>query len=166
MPFANGDFLTAAVMNNLLRGLYRDNTDRAVTGTVTETDMASVTMTGATMGATGALHIMASGTVTDVGGAAKDIRLYFGATAVATISRTGANAQDWLFDAWCYNTATGAQRWHIVYSTADAVTRTADYTTSAIDTTASVIVKVTGDLAGATDTITQKTFDVFIVQVT
>jgi len=166
MPYANTNTLTANDMNNTLRGLYRDNSDHAVTGTVTETDMASTAMTAATMGATGALHILASGTVTDVGGAAKDIRLYFGATAVATISRTGANAQDWLFDAWCYNTATGAQRWHIVYSTADAGKRTADYTTSAIDTTANVTIKVTGDLAGATDTITQKTFDIFVVQIT
>ena len=166
MPYVNTNTLTANDMNNVLRGLFRDNSDYAVTGTTAETNMASTTLTANTLGATGALHIMASGTVTDVGGAAKDIRLYFGATAVATISRTGANAQDWLFDAWCYNTATGAQRWHIVYSTADAVTRTADYTTSAIDTTANVTIKVTGDLAGATDTITQKTFDIFIVQIT
>lgn len=165
MPYSNGENVVAADLNNCLRGLHRNNASTAVTGTVTETDMSSFTMTGGTMTGTGALHIMAAGTVTDVGGAAKDIRLYFGATAVATISRTGANAQDWLFDAWCYNTAAGAQRWHIVYSTADAVTRTADYTTSAIDTTANVIIKVTGDLAGATDTITQTTFDIFVVQV-
>lgn len=166
MPYSNSDSITATDMNNLLRGLYRDNSDHAVTGTVTETDMATVTVVGGTIGATGCLHILASGTVTNVGGTAKDIRLYFGATAVATVSRTGANAQDWLIDAWCYNTATGAQRWHITYTTADALTQSIDYITSAIDTTASVIIKVTGDLAGATETITQKIFDVFIAQVT
>lgn len=165
MPFLNTDTLTAADINGCLRGLHRNNSSTAITGTVTETDMSSFTMTGGTMTATGCLHVLAAGTVTNVGGAQKDARLYFGATVIATVTRTGANAQDWLIDAWCYNTAAGAQRWHVVYSTADATTATIDYTTSAIDTTANVVIKVTGDLAGATDTITQTTFDIFVAQV-
>lgn len=166
MAFANTDSIVASDLNNMLRGLKRDNTTYTVTGTVAETDMASFSVTGGTIGATGGLLIVAAGTCTNVGGGTKDIRLYLGATAVRVINRTGANAQDWMFTAWCFNTAANAQRWHIMYTTTDAATVTNDYVTSAIDTASNQTVKVTGDLSDATDTITQELFDVFVVQLT
>jgi len=165
MAFTSTSSLTAADFNNMLRGLYKDNSNNAHTGDTVETDLASTTITGGTIGATGGIHVIAAGTITNVGSGAKTIKLYLGATAVATVSRTAANAQDWLIDAWCWNTATGAQRWKVQYSTADATTVTGDYITSAIDTTANATLKVTGTLVTATDTITQTMFDVHIVQI-
>lgn len=165
MPFTNLDSLTASNLNNCLRGFYQDNTAHAVTGTTDETTLATVSVTAGTITATGGLHIVAGGTVTNVGGTAKTIKLYLGATAVATVSRTGANAQDWLIDAWCFNTAAAAQRWLIQYSTADAVTLTGDYTTSAIDTSANATLKVTATLTGATETVTETMFEVFVIQI-
>jgi len=166
MPYANTNSVVAADLNNMVRGLYRDNTSHAVTGTTDETTMGTVSITAGTITATGALHIIAAGTGANVGGTAKTIKLYLGATAVATVSRTGANAQDWMIDAWCFNTTAAAQRWVIYHSTADAVTLTADYTTSAIDTASAAILKCTATLTGATETVTQTAFDVFVVQVT
>lgn len=166
MPYTNTQSVVAADLNNMVRGLYRDNTSHAVTGTTNETTMATLSVTGGTITATGALHVIASGTVTNVGGTAKTIKLYLGVTAVATVSRTGANAQDWLIDAWCFNTAAATQRWVVCYSTADATTVTGDYTTSAIDTASAATLKCTATLVGATETVTQMAFDVFVVQIT
>lgn len=166
MPYTNSDSLTATQVNNMLRGFYQDNTNHAVTGTTDETTLATVSVTAGTITATGGLHVIAAGTVTNVGGTAKTVKLYLGATAVATVSRTGANAQDWVIDAWCFNTAAAAQRWAIRFTTADAVTESVDYTASAIDTAANATLKVTGTLAGATETVTQTMFEVFVVQIT
>mgnify|MGYP001566356235 CR=1 FL=1 len=165
MSYSNTQSVVAADLNNMVRGLNRDNSTYTVTGTTAETDMAPLSITGGTIGGTGGIHVIATGTITNVGSGAKDIRLYLGATAVATVSRTAANAQDWQIDAWCFNTSSSAQRWKVVYSSADALTLSCDYITSAIDTASTQTLKVTGDLADATDTITQTMFDVFQVQI-
>ena len=164
MAYANTDSVVASDLNNMLRGLVIDNTTHTLTGTTNETALASESITADTIGATGTLHLIAGGTITDVAGAAKTIKLYLGSTAVATISRTGANAQDWFFDAWCFNTSASAQRWVILYSTTDATTVTMDYTTSAEDSSSALTFELTGTLADATDTITGTVFNVFIVQ--
>lgn len=166
MAFANTNSIVASDLNNMLRGLYRDNTDHAVTGTTGETDLASLSIAGGTITATGAIYVIAAGTVTNSAGAAKTVKLYLGATALATVSRTGANAQDWVIEAWGLNTASNAQRWVVKFTTADAVTVSHDYTTSAIDTASAQTLKVTGTLVNSADTITQSAFDVFVVQVT
>ena len=153
-------------MNNMLRGYYRDNANHAVTGTTNETDLASTTLTANDLGATGMLEVFASGTITNSGSGAKTIKLYFGATAIATVSRTAANAQDWFICARISNTATGAQRIEVWYSTADATTVTFDYTTAAIDTTSNVTVEVTGTLVSGSDTITQTKMEILNVQIT
>jgi len=162
--FSTTGAITAPDANNMVRGYYRDNSNHAVTGTTNETDLASTTITANDVGAAGSLNIYAAGTVTNAAAGAKTIKLYFGATAIVTVSRTGANAQDWLIWAKLSNTATGAQRINYIFSTADAVTISGDYTTSAIDTTSGVICKVTGTLANSGDTITQTMFEIDNVQ--
>ena len=165
MPFANTNSVVATDLNNMLRGLYRDNTDRAVTGTLTETDLASTSVTGGTIGSTGALHVVAAGKITTATDT-KRVRLYLGATAlVDTTAKAGV--ADWWIDCWIFNTAANAQRvsatWH---DHADATNFNYDQTTAAIDTASNATLKVTGTLANAADTITQTMFDVFVVQVT
>jgi hypothetical protein len=166
MPFSNSDSLTATNLNNMLRGLYRDNTTRTVTGTTDETQMAALSVTGGTITETGGLLIFAAGTITNSAGGAKTVRLKLGATTVGTVSRTGANAQDWFFLAQVSNTANNAQRWSVLFSTTDATTTSFDYTTSAIDTASNATLEVTGQLANGSDSITQTMFNVFVSQIT
>lgn len=166
MAFTNSNSLVADDVNNMLRGLVRDNTSHAVTGTTSETDMASTSVTGGTIGTTGGIYVVAAGTVTNSASGAKTIKLVLASTTIATVSRTAANAQDWLIEAWGFNTAANAQRWLVRYSTADAVTVTGDYVTSAVDTSSNQTLKLTGTLVDGADTITQTVFDVFVVQIT
>jgi hypothetical protein len=165
MAFTDTQSVVAADLNNMKRGLYRDNTNHAVTGTTAETDMASVSITGGTIGATGGLFILAAGTCTNVGGGTKDINLYLGSTLIDSVSRTGSNAQDWTITAWLFNTAADAQRWFTVHSAADSTATLTDYATSAVDTASNATLKITGDLSNSTDTITQTIFDVFQFQI-
>ena len=163
MAFANTSSFTASDANNMLRGLHRDNTTYS-TQAVAETDLASYTLTGGTMGATGALHIQAAGTTTTATDT-KRIRLYFGGTAIIdTTAVTGTS--DWWMDAWVYNTSASAQRIVVQWSTHNSATNyNKDYTTLAIDTASNQIIKVTGILANAADTISQTVFDIFVVQI-
>ncbi len=166
MAFTDSQSLTAADANNMLRGLNRDNTNHAVTGTTNETDMASLSITGGTIGTTGGIHVLAAGTVTNAASGAKTIKLVLASTTIATVSRTAANAQDWFIEAWGFNTAANAQRWLVRYTTADATTLTADYTTSSVDTASNQTLKLTGTLVDGADTITETLFNVFLVQIT
>lgn len=165
MPFSSTDSLTSTNMNNMLRGLYRDNSDYSVTGTTNETDLASTTITGGTIGATGCLHVLAAGTITGSAGN-KRIRLYLGSTALVD-STSIAGTADWSVDVWIFNTASNAQRVIVVFHSLGTTTTTAhDYITAAVDTSTSQTMKITGTLTSGSDTITQTMFDVFVVQIT
>lgn len=163
MAFANTDSIAAADVNNMLRGLHRNNADSAHTGDTNETDLSSTSITGATIGATGSIHVMASGGTTGTTDT-KTIKFFFGSTNIGTVSIAGGSASAWAFDVWIYNTATGAQR--IFYRAYEGVAtlESIKNTSSSIDTTASVTVKCTATLGGTTDTITQSTFNIDIVQ--
>ena len=163
MPFANLQSVVASDINNCWRGVYKDNTNHATSGTG-EDDLASTTLTGNTLGSTGSLRILAAGTISGTNDQ-KDIDLYFGATVIATIVRNAAGTQDWIFDAIITNTATNAQRIQLLKSTDSATTVSADYTTAAIDTTANVTVKVTGECVNAGDAVTQTRFEIYTVAI-
>ena len=165
MPFSNSNSLVDTDANNMLRGLFRDMTNRAVTGTTSITDLGSVSVTGGTITATGCLYFMAAGTITGVAGA-KTIQVDFGATSIITTGAV-AGSGDWYLEGWIFNTATGAQRIVVRWSDhSNATNHNKDYTTSAIDTTASVTLRVRGTLANAADTITETMFFVGVQQIT
>lgn len=164
MAFANGDNFTATDANNMLRGLYRDNTSRSSSGTG-EDDLASVTITGGTIGSTGSIEVLAAGTITGAGGN-KTLKLYFGGTAIIT-SATAAGTSDWMLRARISNTASSAQRIFVEWSDHQSATNfNKDYTTLAIDTSANAILKVTGECANGADVITQTMFEVQLQQIT
>ncbi len=165
MAFATSDSYTADNANNNLRGLSIDNANSSHTGDTNETSLSTLSITGGTIGTTGALHIIAAGTITDSASAAKTIKLIYGSSTLATVSRTGANAQDWVIDAWLFNTAASAQRLSVIRSTTDANTVVFDYVTSSEDSATTLTLKVTGTLVNGADTVTQTMFDVFLVQV-
>ena len=148
-------------LRNYITGLNSDNSDNSHTGDTNETALASYAMPANTMGATGSLHIIAAGTTTGANDT-KTMRLDFGATTLATVALASGASTDWAFDAWISNTATGAQRVIVRFFEGTATLEGVDYITAAIDTTASVTIRVSGQLGGASDTITQTMFSVFL----
>lgn len=164
MPFVNTQSITATDMNNMLRGLYRDNTSRSTSGTG-EDDLASLSIGANTIGATGSIEFLAAGTVT---GAAdtKRIRAYFGGTLIYD-SAAATGTSDWVVRGRISNTASGAQRILIEARSHNGTSgyNYVDYITTAIDTTASAILKVTGEATNAADTVTQTMFEVQVQQI-
>lgn len=164
MPFSPNASLISTDMDNTLRGFYRDNSDSVLTGTVAQTNLKLIAIGSGVMGPTGAIHVIAAGTLTGTAGT-KTLRINFGSTTVATIVQAAGTTSDWYFDAWCFNVATNLQRWFIQRNGNDLLSSTFDYTTSAEDTSSSRNVAITGQLGNAGDTITGTMMDVFIVQV-
>lgn len=170
MPFPPTGSVISTDLDNMLRGLNRDNSDHAVSGPVTETTLASFSVSANTIGPTGGLFILAVGTAIGAGGT-KTIKLYLGSSIlIATTVPTGN--QCWFIKAWIYNTATNAQRIYVESGTIPAAAGTAatpvlnyEYSTAAIDTTQNQTAKVTTTNANAGDTLTQSIWDVFVVQI-
>ena len=133
MPFSTTASLISTDMDNTVRGLCRDHVDHALTNTVTETTLDAVAIGAGTIGATGAIHILACGSLAGTNNT-KTIRLKFGSTTISTITQAAGTTSDWFFDAWCYNTASNAQRWDVQRNGNDVLTDSFDYTTSAEDT--------------------------------
>lgn len=166
MPFAADASLVKADLDNTLRGLHRNNSNSAVTGTTVETDLSSFSVPANTIGATGTLWVFAIGTIAGTVGT-KTLRLKFGtATLGAAVTRGATFIDTWVFAVQISNTASGAQRIKIFRPTADTAAISIEYTTSAIDTTLAQTLKVTGQLGDAGDTITQTSFEIFVAQVT
>lgn len=166
MPFSTTGSVVSTDLDNMVRGLYRDNSDATLTGTVAETTLKSVSIAANTIGATGGFHVLVWGSGTTGVAGTKTFRLYFGSQLVTTIADNAGTTADWSFDAWCFNTATGAQRWFVYSRTVNASTVTFSYITTIQDTTQNQILKVTGQLGSAADTVVAKAMDVFIVQIT
>ena len=154
----------------MLRGLYRDNSDHAVTGTTNETDMASTSVVGSTIGTTGTLHFIAAGTASGTSGT-KILKLYMGSTNLGQ-STVSSTAGQWRLEGWIYNTSATAQRTSIIAIEASsgggsqAFMTSNLYTSAAVDTSVSQTFKLTCTLGNSGDTCTQKIFDVFVVQIT
>ena len=165
MAFANTDSIVANDVNNMLRGLARDNTDNSHTGDTSATDIITEAIAGGTIGATGELRFFAAGTITGSAGN-KTISALFGSD---TLMDTGAIAgtADWFVEAYIINTATDAQRILVKWSThANATNFNMDYVTGTQDTTASVNLRIKITLANGGDTVTATLFNAYIVQIT
>ena len=164
MPFTNTQSYSSTDANNNYRGLYRDNTTRSTSGTG-EDDLGALSISGGTIGATGSIEVLVCGTVTGAAGN-KTIKLYFGGTAIITTA-TAAGTSDWMLRARISNTATGAQRIFVEWSDHQSATNfNKDYTTLAIDTTASVIVKAAAECANGADVVSQTMMEIQIQQIT
>ncbi len=170
MAFANTGSIVANDMNNMLRGIHRDNTAQAHTGDTAETNLNTFSLTGGTLTSTGGIYIISAGTTTSTN-STKDIKLYFGSVLVPTLQVPQANTDDWLIEAWVFNTTTTAQKYITKAQRAVIAGGTVTFTgnmfgSSTEDTTANVTIKTTATLANGSDTITQTMFDVFIIQIT
>lgn len=104
------------------------------------------------------IRIRAAGTVTDVGGGNKTIKLHFGASSW-TVLPTANDNDDWFVEAVIHNTAVNAQRiiwkaWRGSTSGAAADVYTG-YETAAENCAAGKQLNISGTCSDATDTITQ-----------
>lgn len=129
------------------------------TGTTDETDITgeSVTVLANKLLTKSGIRVTAWGSKTGSAGN-KTIKLYFGATAVTAIGPTN-DTNSWSIDTTIYNNnSTSSQK--IVAKSYNASTLSQVITTSAIDTTADVLVKLTGTLANSADSITVQGFRV------
>jgi len=133
----------------------QNNNDTSGTG---EDDLASFTYPGGYLGKSGGIRILATGTITGTNDA-KTVKIYFGAKAMTVVSAAAGDATEWRAEAWVFNNGnTSVQRIHFEGIESDG-TRLVDYfTTSAIDTTSDISIKLTGECANAGDVISQKTF--------
>ena len=165
MPFSTTGSVISTDLDNMLRGIYRDNSDSTINVTTGETTLKSVNVAANSIGPTGALHILACGTLSGTAGT-KTLKLKFGTTTLATIIQGAGTTSDWYFEAWCFNSSTGAQRWFIQRNGNDLLTSAFDYTISSEDTTANKTLAVTGQLGNSGDTITGTMLEVFVVQIT
>lgn len=167
MPFPPTGSVVSTDLDNMLRGLNRDNSDHALTGTTVETTLASFSVSANTVGATGGLLVLAVGSSSGAGGT-KTVKLNFGSANVITFT-VAAGSQEWFIEAYIFNTATNAQRIFVksgyFASGSGAPTLTYDYTSGAIDTTANQTLKTTGTLANAGDSCTNTMWDVFVIQI-
>lgn len=149
----------------MYRGLYRDNSDTALTGTLVETTLKSVSIGANTIGATGALHIIAGGTITGAAGT-KTLRLKFGGSVIDNILGNAATVTDWQFDMWMFNNNLTTQR--LMGKRRDDVSASLIVSGAGsvfIDTAQTQTLLLTGQLGNVGDTITARFFDVFVVQV-
>ena len=163
---------TGSVINtdmiNMLRGLYRDNSTHTLTGSVAETTLASTTITGGTMTATGCIYIFAAGN-TSGGASTKTVKLILGTTNILSIAGLASGTNVWELRARISNTASNAQRVSafLTYGGSNAAVTVYGngYGTGTEDTATNLTLKTTGTLANAGDTMANTVFEVFVAQI-
>lgn len=165
MPFSTTGSVISTDLDNMVRGIYRDNSDNTLSGSTSETTLKSVSVAANTIGATGGLHIVVCGSTSGINGT-KTFKLKFGTTTLSTISYNAATATPWIFDVWIFNTSTTNQRVLVRRNADNSSSVLHDYATSAEDTTANKTLAITGQLGSALDSITATMMDVFVVQIT
>jgi hypothetical protein len=97
------------------------------------------------------LRVTAAGTKTAANGN-KTLKFYFGASSV-TFHAAANNTNDWKFEAVIYSLSSSTQR--VSWTGWDGATMLQGYEAFSIDTTSTTAVKITGECADASDTITQ-----------
>src|SRR2546430_8215757 len=143
MPFNTAGSVISTDLDNMVRGLNRDNSDTVLTNTTNETAVKSFMIPANVIGPTGGFHLRVCGTEAGTN-STKTIKLKFGSTLIATITDLSGTTNAWYFDVWCFNTATNSQRWFVQRRTNDLLTSQFSYVTSAEDTTQNKLLSVTG----------------------
>jgi len=114
---------------------------------VTETTLQSFTLPANSLAVDGqAIRVVASGTM--VGSTrSRSIKLYLGATVIATLTTAVATVTHWAMEATIVRTAAGAQRILVYVSAGSGAADTVSFTNNgvaAVSLTADALVKVTG----------------------
>jgi len=130
------------------RGSYT-NVSTSGTG---EDDLKSFTILGNSVGIGKGIKVLAAGTKSGTTNN-KTIKFHFGSTSVI-FNAANNDTNDWRFEAFVMLTATGAQK--ITWAGWNGTTITQNYEETSEDMTGSVVMKVTGQCADASDSITQQ----------
>lgn len=131
--------------------LARSSSTVSTSGTG-EDNLKSATVTANSMGLSNGIKVTAWGGNVGANGN-KTVKFYFGATAFTVIPADN-NQDSWRVEITLYNTSATAQRgWATAWRGTTEVY--SSYITAAIDTTADVTVKLTGECANASDTVSQ-----------
>ena len=118
----------------------------------------SITLTANELGTTGCVKIYAGGTVTGTT-STKETRMYFGATEIAQVSHAAAGQQDFLIDGLVCNDASATAQVFGEYHADQGSSqddRTNLFGTAAVDTTANVTIKTTGETPNSADEVTSE----------
>jgi len=127
-----------------------DNSNAATAG-AGEDDLKTLAIEASALGDTGGLRITAAGIKAGANDN-KTLKFYLGVTGI-TFHAAANDVVDWRFEAEIFNTAAGAQR--VSWKGYNGTTLLQGYEAWAEDTTADIILKLTGECANAGDTITQ-----------
>ena len=136
-----------------IKGSWLTNNSNFSTSGTGEDNLASSTIWANWLGKKGGVKILAAGTITGANDT-KTIKLYFGTSSKTIISAAAGDETKWEIEAEIFNTATNAQRIRWRGQESDG-TLTSGYEAVSVDTTANVTLKLTGECANASDTITQ-----------
>lgn len=140
--------------------LQRTSTDVTITGTTDETTLYTETIGANISGTAGGLHFHAAGVNTGATGT-KTFKWYTGATAITLYTSAAGSLEEWIVDVEVYNQGSvSAQliKWSFkgIDPTTHIPTEKVGIDIAAIDTSASVEYKFTGDLGAAGDSIVGK----------
>jgi hypothetical protein len=157
--WVDGDVLLAADLNAVQAALpstYRQVSTVTVTGTLSESDLNTVTIKGNELGATGAMRFQFVCTKTGTA-AAHTVKIKVGGNTILSHAQYWAG-QTFVIDLLVQNTATNAQRnVATLVASWDSTNHNSDtdvaYVTTAVDTTADFIVKATVTLGNVGDSV-------------
>jgi len=148
-------FLTPLARDFPLTFLSGAPSPGVVTGTATETTLATITIPANVMGPNGQIEIIPLWSVTNSANT-KTLRVKLGATTYfSAVNSSAAGVQPYIRIANCNSTSSqvgfGGSASGLAASTAAAIT-------SSIDTTAATTITITGELANTGETITLKSY--------
>jgi hypothetical protein len=106
------------------------------------------------------MHILAVGSVTGTAGT-KTIRLKFGSATVSAVSEAAGATANWRIEVWIFNSASASSQKGNVLSHEGTAIEEQNRFGASVDTTVDFFVKLTGQLADGTDSITT---DFFLVE--
>ena len=131
-----------------------DTEDVSTSGTG-EDNLSSSSVPAGFLGTTGGIKVRATGTKTLSNGN-KTIKFHWGSESI-TVHPPDNNIRDWQFEAEIWNTGYATQkiRWKFIDGDRDVMAHYGGYETATEDTSAAVTIKMTGECAHASDTITQ-----------
>lgn len=166
LPIANGGTgaTTAQAAQAALKGPYilaASAVASSVTGTATETTLATITLPANSMGANGIVRVITAWTHTNSANN-KTLRMKFGGTSYLN-SNVTTNATSRVETQISNRNATGSQVGHSPSATASFSSSGSAIVTSAVDTTASVTLLITGQLATTSETITLESYIVEVL---
>lgn len=155
-PGANATALRAALAKQGAGAIAQDATPQSITGTLTETTLATITIPGGLMGANGQVEIVAFWSFTSSANI-KTLKVKFGAATIQNSSQTTNTVQQTYLRVANRNSA-ASQVAFVVGATSGLGATGGAVVTAANDTASDVQIQITGQLANTGETITLESY--------